>query len=137
MIFRRGVRVREFESLDTESLFDYNLNDLTIDEARKASDWDVRHHCGQALAGADKDALAILFSHLLNSDKPAWEFTFDSYALQPNYGDSSEEEQRKRRNWNEAFVQVAGETAVLTGEGTAKQLEGKGFKPVQAPGGDC
>jgi len=64
--------------LDTESLFDYNLNDLTIDEARKASDWDVRHHCGQALASADKDVLAILFSHLLNSDQPAWEFTFDS-----------------------------------------------------------
>jgi hypothetical protein len=50
VIYRRGVRVREFESLETESLFDYNLNDLTIDEARKASDWDVRHHCGQALA---------------------------------------------------------------------------------------
>ena len=133
VIYRRGVRVREFESLDTESLFDYNLNDLTIDEARKASDWDVRHHCGRALAGADKDALAILFSHLLNSDKPAWEFAFDNYALQPNYGDTSEEEQQKRRNWNEAFVQVAGETAVLTGEGTAKQLEGKGYKPVQAP----
>jgi hypothetical protein len=71
VIYRRGVRVREFESSDMESLFDYNLNDLTIDEARKASDWDVRHHCGQALAGADKDVLAILFSHLLNSDRPA------------------------------------------------------------------
>jgi len=135
VIFRRGVRVREFESLDTESLFDYNLNDLTIDEARKASDWDVRHHCGQALAGADKDVLAILFSHLLNSETPAWEFTFDSYALQPSYRDSSEEEQRKRQNWQEAFVQVAGETAVLSGEGTAKQLQGKGYKPVEAPEG--
>ena len=37
VIYRRGVRVREFESTDTESLFDYNLNDLTIDESRKAS----------------------------------------------------------------------------------------------------
>ncbi len=135
VIYRRGVRVREFESLDTESLFDYNLNGLSIDEARKASDWDVRHHCGQALASADKDVLAILFSHLLNSDQPAWEFTFDSYALQPNYRDSTEEEERKRRNWHEAFVQVAGETAVLTGEGTAKQLQGKGYKPVKAPEG--
>ncbi|MGD0900307.1 MAG: hypothetical protein ABR915_20945, partial [Thermoguttaceae bacterium] len=41
----------------------------------------------------------------------------------------------KRRNWQEAFVQVAGQTAVLTGEGTAKQLEGKGYKPVKAPEG--
>ncbi len=135
VIYRRGVRVREFESLETESLFDYNLNNLTIDEARKASDWDVRHHCGQALASADKDVLAILFAHLLNSDQPAWEFTFDSYSLQPNYRDSAEDQDRKRRNWHDAFVQVAGETAVLTGEGTVKQLEGKGYTPVKAPEG--
>jgi len=135
VIYRRGVRVREFESLETESLFDYNLNNLTIDEARKASDWDVRHHCGQALASADREVLAILFAHLLNSDQPAWEFTFDSYALQPNYRDSSEEGERKRRNWQAAFVQVAGDRAVLTGEGTIKQLEGKGYTPVKAPEG--
>ncbi len=135
VIYRRGVRVREFESSDTESLFDYNLDNLTIDEARKASDWDVRHHCGQALASADKDVLAILFSHLLNSHEPAWEFTFDTYALQPSYRDNADEEDRKRRNWQEAFVQVAGNTAVLTGEGTVKQLEGKGYRAIQAPDG--
>jgi hypothetical protein len=133
VIYRRGVRVREFESSDTESLFDYNLDDLTIDEARKASDWDVRHHCGQALANADKNILAILFDHLLNSDKSAWEFGFDIYSLQPTYRDSPEVEQRRRRNWQEAFSQVAGETAVLTGEGTVDQLERKGYKPVKAP----
>ena len=65
VIYRRGVRVREFESSDQESLFDYNLNDLTIDESRKASDWDVKHHCGKALANADKEILAMLFDRLL------------------------------------------------------------------------
>lgn len=135
VIYRRGVRVREFESSETESLFDYNLNDLTIDEARKASDWDVRHHCGRALANADKEVLAILFDHLLNSDRPVWEFGFDVYALQPTYRDSTEDELRKQRNWQEAFAQVAGEDAVLTGEGTVDQLERKGFKPVTAPEG--
>lgn len=79
VIYRRGVRVREFESSDTESLFDYNLNDLTIDEACKASDWDVRHHCGRTLANAEKGMLAVLFNHLLNSDRSVWEFTFDTY----------------------------------------------------------
>ncbi len=133
VIYRRGVRVREFQSSDTESLFDYNLDDLTIDEARKASDWDVRHHCGQALANADKSVLAILFDHLLNSDKPIWEFGFDIYSLQPSYREGTEAEQRKRKNWQEAFAQVAGETAVLTGEGTANQLERKGYKAITAP----
>lgn len=135
VIYRRGVRVREFESSDTESLFDYNLNDLTIDEARKASDWDVRHHCGQALADADKEVLAILFDHLLNSTQPVWEFSFDTYALQPSYRDSSEDEDRKQKNWQEAFLQVAGDTAVLTGDGTVDQLERKGYSAVKAPEG--
>ncbi len=85
MIYRKGVRVREFESSDQESLFDYNLNDLTIDESRKASDWDVRHHCGKALANADKEILAMLFDRLLNSEKGVWEFGFDTYSLQPCY----------------------------------------------------
>jgi hypothetical protein len=135
VIYRRGVRVREFESSDTESLFDYNLNDLTIDEARKASDWDVKHHCGRALADADKGVLAALFDRLLNSDRPAWEFQFDTYSLQPSYRDGAEDEQRRRRNWQDAFALVAGEDAVLTGKGTAEQLDRKGYRPVPAPEG--
>ena len=75
----------------------------------------------------------ILFSHLLNSDKPAWEFTFDTYALQPNYGTVPRRSSGSGATGNEAFVQVAGETAVLTGDGTAKQLEGKGYKPSRPP----
>jgi hypothetical protein len=133
VIYRRGVRVREFESSDTESLFDYNLNDLTIDESRKASDWDVKHHCGRALGSADKEILAMLFDRLMNSDRPAWEFGFDTYSLQPTYKDSAEVELRKRQNWQEAFALVAGEDAVLTGKGPVDQLERKGYKPVQAP----
>lgn len=133
VIYRRGVRVREFESSDQESLFDYNLNDLTIDESRKASDWDVKHACGKALANADKDILAMLFDRLMNSEKGCWEFGFDTYSLQPTYRDSAENEARKRRNWQEAFSLIAGEDAVLTGNGSVEQLERKGFKPVKAP----
>ena len=128
VIYRRGVRVREFESSDTESLFDYNLDDLTLDEARKASDWDVRHHCGRALAGADKEILAILFDRLINSTTPAWEFSFDTYSLSSHSDDSEQ-------NWKDAFEQVAGDNAVLTGEGTADQLNRKGYTPVKAPEG--
>ena len=133
VIYRKGVRVREFESSDQESLFDYNLNDLTIDESRKASDWDVKHHCGKALANADKEILAMLFDRLMHSDKGVWEFCFDTYSLQPTYRDSAEDELRKRKNWQEAFVLVAGEDAVLSGDASVDQLERKGYKPVKAP----
>lgn len=133
VIYRRGVRVREFESSDTESLFDYNLNDLTIDEARKASDWDVKHACGKALASADKDILACLFDRLINTDKGVWEFGFDTYSLQPSHRDSTQDEIRKRENWQAAFLSVAGEDAVLTGEASVDQLGRKGYKPIKAP----
>ena len=133
VIYRRGVRVREFQSSETESLFDYNLNDLRIDESRQASDWDVRHGAGKALADADKATLAILFDRLLNSDKHAWEFGFDIYSLQPSYGDGTDAVLRRQTNWQEAFSQVAGEHAVLTGKGSVNQLERKGFTPVLAP----
>lgn len=133
VIYRRGVRVREFTSTDTESLFDYNIDDLRLDEARKASDWDVKHHAGRALANADKNILAIFFDRLLNSDNLFWELEFDNHALSPSYGDSTEVEQRRQDNWQDAFFQVAGEKAVLTGEKTSDQLQRKGYKPVEAP----
>ena len=133
VIYRRGVRVREFESSDQESLFDYNLNDLTIDESRKASDWDVKHHCGKALANADKTILAILFDRLMNSDQGVWEFGFDTYSLQPCYNDDAENELRKRQNWQEAFSLIAGDDAVLSGDASVDQLERKGYKAIKAP----
>ena len=133
VIYRRGVRVREFESSDTESLFDYNLDDLKIDESRKASDWDVKHHAGKALANGDSKTLAILFDRLLNSDRLAWEFGFDVYALQPSYGEGSEVIALRQKAWQEAFDLIAGEESVLSGKGTAHQLERKGYKPVVAP----
>lgn len=133
VIYRRGVRVREFESSDTESLFDYNLDELKIDESRKASDWDVKHHAGKALANADSKTLAILFDRLLNSTNAAWEFSFDNFSLQPSYGDSTEVITRRQQAWQEAFDLIAGEESVLSGKGTANQLERKGYKAVVAP----
>jgi len=77
--------------------------------------------------------LAILFDRLLNSDKPAWEFGFDLYSLQPGNNEFGDELVQRRKNWSEAFAQVAGEDAVLTGKGSVNQLERKGFVPVVAP----
>jgi hypothetical protein len=93
------------------------------------------HHCGRALASADRGILARLFCRLLNSDRPVWELGFNAYSLQPAHQDSAEDVTRRRRNWREAFAQVAGDEAVLTGAGTADQLRRKGYRPVVAPEG--
>ncbi len=132
VIYRRGVRVREFEASDTESLFDYNLDNLRLDESRQANDWEVRNAAGKALASSDKQILAVLFDRLLNSDKPAWEFSFDSFSMQPSYGDSADVVAQRRKNWSEAFIQVAGDDGVLTAKGTVNQLERKGYIPIVA-----
>lgn len=133
VIYRRGVRVREFESSDTESLFDYNLDNLTIDESRKASDWDVRHGAGKALSNADAKTLAILFEKLLSTEKSYWEFGFDIYSLQPAYFDSTEAIENRKKAWQSAFESIAGEQSVLATKATANQLEKKGYKAILAP----
>ena len=133
VIYRRGVRVREFESSDTESLFDYNLDNLTIDESRKASDWDVKHHSGKSLSNSDSKTLAILFERLLTSEKSYWEFGFDLYSLEPAYNETSESIANRKKAWQDAFEAIAGEDSVLTSKATVNQLERKGYKPVVAP----
>jgi len=69
----------------------------------------------------------------LNSDKSAWELGFDLYSMTPSGGDTSAVLAQRRKNWSEAFTQVAGEDAVLTGKGTKDQLQRKGYTPVVAP----
>jgi hypothetical protein len=85
------------------------------------------------LANADKVILARLFDRLINGFEPVWEFSFDIYSLRPSYLDTAEVEQSRKQNWQDAFVSIAGDEAVLTGKQSMDQLERKGYKPVQAP----
>src|SRR5438270_2589866 len=57
VIYRRGVRVREFEASDKASLFDYNINNLAMDESRKADDWKIQFEAARALRDASSDIL--------------------------------------------------------------------------------
>ena len=137
VIYRRGVRVREFESSDTEIPLrlqperpDHRRGPQGIGLGCAAS---LRAGPGQRRQGRAGDPvrppaelrparLGIHLRHLrLAAELPG----------------QHEDEHRKRRNWQEAFVQVAGETAVLTGEGTAKQLEGQGLQARQGPRRNC
>ena len=112
VIYRRGVFVREFLSTEQPSLFDYNLCDLKLNESRTASDWDVKHHAGQAIAGADKQTLARVFRAMRDTSANWWELSFDSYALSPDYV-LDEEKTKREATWQAAFTAVAGDDAVL------------------------
>ena len=55
VIYRRGVRVREIEQYASESLFDYNLNDLRVDESRNVDDYQCRNAAARAMAKASPE----------------------------------------------------------------------------------
>ena len=57
VIYRRGVRVREIEQYSIESLFDYNLNDLRVDESRNVDDYQCRNAAARAMAKAPPKSL--------------------------------------------------------------------------------
>ena len=91
----------------------------------------MKHHCGKALANADRGILATLFDRLINTDTGVWEFGFDTYSMTTCR--NSQTDQLRAKNWQEAFSLVAGDDAVLTGEASVDQLGRKGYKPIKAP----
>ncbi len=131
VIYRRGVYVREFTSSSLPSLFDYNLSDLKLNESRTASDWDVKHDCGEALSQASAINLSKVFSSM-KGGKEFWEFGFDSYSLTSSGANSNQD------SWNKAFEISFGENGVLVCNDNLDVLgmvERKGFTAVQAKDG--
>jgi len=132
VIYRRGVFVREFLSSDRPSLFDYNLNELKLNESRTASDWDVKHACGQAIASADKATLVKVFRTMRDPSANHWELSFDSYGLSPDYVEDTVKKQREGV-WQAAFTSVAGDDGVLMSNqhnDITQMVECKGYTPV-------
>jgi hypothetical protein len=131
VIYRRGVRVREFESSDIESLFDYNLENIELDESRKVDDWRVKHAATQAFQYAEPEQVATFLTTMLEG-KTYWEHTFDQYGWQPNWNEKPVEREQRQKNWNEA-VSSLGDNIVI---GTAANYDfatRKGYKVLQAP----
>ena len=123
VIYRRGVRVREFESDDTPSLFDYNLENLQLDESRKVDDWRVQWEAAKAFASSKKDVIGSLWQALIDNRK-VWENSFSENALQYGMSDTV------KQVWVESFEEVAGHNAVLTTEKGGAQAARKGFKKI-------
>jgi hypothetical protein len=127
VIYRRGVRVREFESSNVPSLFDYNLENLKLDESRRVDDWYVQHEAAKAVSNADVKTITRLWQSFIDGSK-FWEHDFQSYGLEA-------EANNKKQNdiWLEAFEQVCGELAVLSTDEGGKVAERKGYNVVVAP----
>lgn len=126
VIYRRGVRVREFESSDTPSLFDYNLEHLQLDESRRVDDWRVQWEAAKAFCKADKATLSGLWQAMIDGRK-VWEHDFSETALQQGITPETQ------KAWAESFEAVAGEQAVICAKDGGQQAARKGYKVVEAP----
>lgn len=126
VIYRRGVRVREFHSSETPSLFDYNLENLKLDESRQVDDWYVQYEAAKAMANADVKYIATLWQSFIEL-KSYWEHQF-SHGLQDGSHDTE-----RRRVWTEAFELVAGTNSVVSTKNGGEQAARKGYKIVEVP----
>ncbi|MGA2258842.1 MAG: hypothetical protein ABSG53_29595 [Thermoguttaceae bacterium] len=132
VIYRRGVRVREIDQYSPESLFDYNLNDLRVDESRNVDDYACRNAATKAMAKANPEILASWIQSF-RGDTSYWEHGFGGYELKPQWGETPEEIATRKANWNKA-LEIVGDSVVLaTKDGPLHTLEGKGYDPLEVP----
>jgi len=132
VIYRRGVRVREIDEYASESLFDYNLNDLRVDESRNVDDYQCRNAATKAMAKASPEILAEWMSSF-RRDTSYWEHGFGGYELKPQWGETAEEIATRKANWNRA-IELVGDSVVLAAkDGPLHTLERKGYDPLEVP----
>jgi hypothetical protein len=132
VIYRRGVRVREIEQYSSESLFDYNLNDLRVDESRNVDDYQCRNAAARAMAKADASVLAQ-WIRSFRDGKSYWEHQFGGYELKPAWGESEEELAARKANWNKALELVGDGVVLSSKDGPVETLARKGFDPLEVP----
>lgn len=131
-IYRRGVFVREFRSSSLPSLFDYNLQNLDLNESRTFNDWEAKHEIGKAVSAAPPDYLAKILKAMSKGEE-FFEATLDASSLEPHWSDEEPVKEKKKENWNKAVQAVGGDHAVLVGSGVAavsEMVTHKGFTPV-------
>lgn len=132
VIYRRGVFVREVDRYSRASLFDYNLNELRIDESRNADDYICQNAAAQALGKADPATIAQ-FLRSFREEKEYWEHHFGTYELRPGWGENSKQIAARKANWG-AAVSLVGDAIVLaTKDGPCETLERKGFDLLKVP----
>lgn len=129
LVYKNGVLVCHVRG---KSVFDYNLGDeLTLDESRNASEWDVRYSVARALRNASPDKLAIILA-ALKSMPDLWEGKLDASYLAADIYTTPEVVEQRKAAFSTAWKAVAGEKGVVSsGKGALAQfVEKKGFTPV-------
>ncbi len=132
VIYRRGVRVREFESDDKPSLFDYNLDNLKLNESRQVDDWGVLQEVGKAIKNAQPSVIACILKAVIRGEN-IWEASLSEYGLRTTYSDNKDQ---INANWLAAIKSIGGENAVIVSQESVlaqELLKRKGYNPIPVP----
>lgn len=129
VIYRRGVRVREISSWSTESLFDYNLDNLRMDESRNVDDYACQAAAAQELANADVYSITKLLGSFMTSNN-YWEHEFSHWDLR-----IAKDEVEKDNRWEKSLNNLGLNTVLVQSDnaGMNETLVHKGFKPISVP----
>lgn len=127
VIYRRGVRVREIltSSRSKIPLFDYNLENLQLDEARKADELNCAYYASSALKKASVKNLRLVFEAMINGVS-IWETSFTS-----NWLPDSDKE---KKNWADAWDQVAGAKCLISTPEGCEMAKRKGYNVISVSG---
>lgn len=132
-IYRRGVFVREVQYPKIDSVFDYNLENLKLDESRKVDDHVVASVAAQALRDTTPKNISKVLKTFVNREK-SWESQFQSWYLNSSNVYDDEKKKAIKENWQEAFRMIAGDKSVIAiNDSNAAMAERKGYNVVVAP----
>jgi hypothetical protein len=125
MMYRRGVLVCEIMSQE-EGLFDYNVDDVTMNESRSIDSWTAINKSAVSIVeDADAKCIARLISSFEGETK-FWEHTF------PNYYFCTPSEERKNI-WQETWNNFYGQNAIVCSNVTREICVDKGYKSIIVP----
>jgi hypothetical protein len=121
-IYHKGVWVQEHKK---ESLFDYELPSITLNESRSSDWWGIQYAISGIIAKYTKDQVAAVFKAIANGTN------FYERDLLCN---ASERIDLENSHWLEAFLAIHGENAVLTTNDAHffDRLRARGYHPVVA-----
>lgn len=121
-IYRRGVFVREVQHV---SVFDYNLNNLKLDEARVANDYSTKWEAASTVR--DCQNIDVLTDLLLNCKEKDWEWSFSYHNIYD--WENGATKQQKQELWAKVQTQVIGDKTIFaTKDQNVEQAKGKGYQ---------
>ncbi len=126
-IFRKGVQVGEFGE---ESLFDYNLSDISLNESRNVAYYEAREKSAHAFyEHGSAEQRETFLRRLIVGSEDLWERSWPMYGLRPDLpgmdGDKIGEA------WQASVRAVFGDAVLVTDDVTKEMVRKKGYTPLK------